>query len=130
MSGAGAPTPLLERTRTAWLIGLGVALVVVGPALGPGLLLNLDLVATADPPVPSGVWGLGPELHDGKAPHWMPTTGSAATFGHFGGSGTFLWVDPEARVACVGLTDRVFGAWAMDVWPPFSDAVLAQRPRR
>jgi CubicO group peptidase (beta-lactamase class C family) len=70
-------------------------------------------------------WGLGPELHDGKAPHWMPTTGSAAAFGHFGGSGTFLWVDPEARVACVGLTDRQFGTWAMDVWPPFSDAVLA-----
>jgi CubicO group peptidase (beta-lactamase class C family) len=72
-------------------------------------------------------WGLGPELHDGKAPHWMPTTGSAATFGHFGGSGTFVWVDPEVQVACVGLTDRQFGSWAMDAWPPFSDAVLVER---
>jgi CubicO group peptidase (beta-lactamase class C family) len=70
-------------------------------------------------------WGLGPELHDGKTPHWMSDRNSPATFGHFGGAGTFLWVDPVADLGLVALTDRKFGRWALEVWPPFSDAVLA-----
>ena len=70
-------------------------------------------------------WGLGPELHDGKAPHWMGARNSAAAFGHFGGAGTFLWVDPEAGLAVGVLTDREFGPWARIVWPAFSDALLA-----
>ncbi len=70
-------------------------------------------------------WGLGPELHDGKEPHWMGARNSPATFGHFGGAGTFLWVDPVAGVAAGALTDRGFGPWARIVWPAFSDAVLA-----
>lgn len=70
-------------------------------------------------------WGLGPELRDRKAPHWTPAAASPRTFGHFGGAGTFLWVDPDAGVACAGLTDRAFGAWALDAWPAFGDAVLA-----
>ena len=41
-------------------------------------------------------WGLGFELRDAKDPHWTGTRNSARTFGHFGGSGTFLWVDPGA----------------------------------
>jgi CubicO group peptidase (beta-lactamase class C family) len=44
-------------------------------------------------------WGLGVELRDGKQPHWTGTRNSERTFGHFGGSGTFLWVDPEAGLA-------------------------------
>ena len=42
-------------------------------------------------------WGLGFELRDGKHPHWTAPTGSPRTFGHFGRSGTFLWIDPDAR---------------------------------
>jgi hypothetical protein len=26
----------------------------------------------------------------------------------------------------VGLTDRDFGTWAAEAWPPFTDAVLAE----
>jgi len=70
-------------------------------------------------------WGLGPELRDDKSPHWTPTTASPRTFGHFGGASTFLWIDPDAGIACAGLTDRPFGAWALDAWPAFGDAVLA-----
>ncbi len=72
-------------------------------------------------------WGLGVEIRGDKSPHWTGTDNSAATFGHFGGSGTFLWVDPLAGggpVALVCLTDREFGSWSLDCWPPLSDAVL------
>jgi CubicO group peptidase (beta-lactamase class C family) len=70
-------------------------------------------------------WGLGFELRDGKSPHWTGTTNSPRTFGHFGQSGTFLWVDPDAGTALVGLADRDFDEWAKDAWPVLADAVLA-----
>lgn len=70
-------------------------------------------------------WGLGPELRGKKSPHWMGSTAAPSTFGHFGGSGTMLWVDPVARVRCVALCDRPFDEWAVSAWPPFSDAVRA-----
>ena len=71
-------------------------------------------------------WGLTFELRDGKSPHWTGSRNSEATFGHFGRSGTFLWIDPDAGLACGVLTDRQFGDWAKEAWPPFSDAVLAE----
>jgi CubicO group peptidase (beta-lactamase class C family) len=70
-------------------------------------------------------WGLGFEIRDGKSPHWTGAGSSPRTFGHFGQSGTFLWVDPDAGAACVVLTDRDFGPWAVEAWPPFTDGVLA-----
>jgi CubicO group peptidase (beta-lactamase class C family) len=71
-------------------------------------------------------WGLAFELRDSKSPHWTGTRNSERTFGHFGASGTFLWVDPDAEVACALLTDRPFGDWAKTAWPAFSDSVLAE----
>jgi CubicO group peptidase (beta-lactamase class C family) len=71
-------------------------------------------------------WGLGFELRDAKDPHWTGAHASPRTFGHFGGSGTFLWVDPDAGVALGVLTDREFGAWAKEAWPRLSDAVLLE----
>lgn len=68
-------------------------------------------------------WGLGFEIRDAKHPHWTGSRCSPATFGHFGRSGSFLWVDPEAGVACAALAERPWGPWA-SVWPGFSDAVL------
>ncbi len=69
-------------------------------------------------------WGLGPELRDAKHPHWTGTRNSGRTFGHFGGGGGFLWIDPEAEVSLAVLTDLEFGDWALDAWPRLSDAVL------
>src|SRR5690606_22987777 len=46
-------------------------------------------------------WGLGFELRDHKDPHWTGSNSSPRTFGHFGQSGTFLWVDPDAGLGCV-----------------------------
>jgi CubicO group peptidase (beta-lactamase class C family) len=70
-------------------------------------------------------WGLGFEIRDGKSPHWTGAHSSPRTFGHFGQSGTFLWVDPDAGAACVVLTDRDFGPWAIEAWPRFTDGILA-----
>jgi CubicO group peptidase (beta-lactamase class C family) len=69
-------------------------------------------------------WGLGFEIRDAKAPHWTGTRNSPATYGHFGGAGTFIWVDPAIDRALVVLTDRAFDRWALDAWPAFSDAVI------
>lgn len=71
-------------------------------------------------------WGLGFEIRDGKSPHWTGAANSAGTYGHFGQSGTFLWVDPEIGVASIALSDENFGDWAREAWPVFSDAVIAE----
>jgi CubicO group peptidase (beta-lactamase class C family) len=68
-------------------------------------------------------WGLGVQLNT-RPPSWMGSRTSPRTVGHFGGSGTFAWADPDAGVACAALTDREFGDWAKAAWPAFSDAVL------
>jgi CubicO group peptidase (beta-lactamase class C family) len=76
-------------------------------------------------------WGLGVEIHGDKRPHWMGTRNSPNAFGHFGGSGTMMWVDPAAVPGCtfaaIALTDRPFDEWSDDalrLWPAFSDAVV------
>ena len=71
-------------------------------------------------------WGLGLELRDSKSPHWTGSRNSAGTYGHFGRSGTFLWVDPDAGVALGCLTDRPFGDWAKEAWPRLADSVLEE----
>lgn len=71
-------------------------------------------------------WGLGFEIKAGKSPHWTGATNSVSTYGHFGQSGTFLWVDPARSLACVALADRAFGDWAKAAWPSLSEAVLSE----
>ncbi|HZT85842.1 MAG TPA: serine hydrolase domain-containing protein [Gaiellaceae bacterium] len=88
----------------------------------PGLTGVLPGIGRMEP----NDWGLAFELRDAKAPHWTGTRNSGRTFGHFGASGTFLWIDPDAGVACGALTDRRFGDWALEAWPALSDAVLAE----
>jgi CubicO group peptidase (beta-lactamase class C family) len=71
-------------------------------------------------------WGLGFEIRDGKSPHWTGSSNSGRTFGHFGQSGTFMWVDPAADLALVVLTDRDFDQWTYRLWPAVSDGVLRE----
>jgi CubicO group peptidase (beta-lactamase class C family) len=101
-------------------------------------LVNEDLLAEATrvafPGLPgvlpgfgrqdSCAWGLGFEIRDTKAPHWTGSRNSPRTFGHFGRSGSFLWVDPEAGLACVGLADRDFDEWAKQAWPRLADDLI------
>jgi len=86
----------------------------------PGLAGVLPDVGRMDP----NDWGLGFELRDAKSPHWTGVLNSPRTFGHFGGSGSFLWADPEPSVALACLCDLDFGPWALEAWPRLSDAVL------
>src|SRR5436853_5871502 len=86
----------------------------------PGLSGVLPDVGRMDP----NDWGLGFELRDEKSPHWTGTRNSPRTFGHFGGSGSFLWVDLEPGLALACLSDLDFGDWALEAWPRLSDAVL------
>jgi CubicO group peptidase (beta-lactamase class C family) len=88
----------------------------------PGLAGVLPDFGRMDP----NDWGLGFELRDDKSPHWTGSQNSRRTFGHFGGSGTFLWVDPEADLALGVLTDLEFGDWSKEAWPRLSDGVLAE----
>jgi CubicO group peptidase (beta-lactamase class C family) len=73
-------------------------------------------------------WGLGLEIRGTKSPHWTGLTNSTSTYGHFGGAGTMMWVDPVAQRSLVALTDRSFDEWrteALALWPSLSDAVVA-----
>jgi CubicO group peptidase (beta-lactamase class C family) len=70
-------------------------------------------------------WGLGVQLNT-PDPAWMGTRTSRRAYGHFGGSGTFFWIDPEPGVACVALTEREFDDWSKRAWPVFSDAVIEE----
>jgi CubicO group peptidase (beta-lactamase class C family) len=69
-------------------------------------------------------WGLGVEIRDAKKPHWTGALNSPGTFGHFGQSGAFVWVDPLWQLTLVSVAERPFGAWAAQVWPALSDAVI------
>ena len=106
-----APTLVSEAT-------LKEATTVAFPGL-PGILPAFGRQTPCD-------WGLGFELRDAKSPHWTGRDNSPGTFGHFGITGSFLWVDPKAGLACAVLSGREFGPWAKEAWPPFSDAVLAE----
>jgi CubicO group peptidase (beta-lactamase class C family) len=112
---------------------MNLAVELAGPSL-----IDEDLLAqatrTAFPGLPGVLpgfgrqprcdWGLGFEIRDSKAPHWTGSRNSPQTFGHFGRSGSFLWVDPEARIVCAALADRDFGDWAKQAWPRLSDDLL------
>lgn len=74
-------------------------------------------------------WGFGPEIHGAKHPHWMGTRNSASTFGHFGGTGSFIWHDPVANISCIALCRVEFDNWALHYWPEFFDAVIDELTR-
>lgn len=71
-------------------------------------------------------WGLGFEIRGHKDPHWTGTRSSPRTFGHFGQSGSFLWVDPEAQLTAAFLGEQGFGKDHIRVWPGLTDEILAR----
>jgi CubicO group peptidase (beta-lactamase class C family) len=117
---------------------------VIGELISPSGLLHhstLEDARTVQYPGLRGVlpgyggqdpndWGLGFELRGSKHPHWTGVTNSPATYGHFGQSGSMMWVDPVAGIGLVALADEPFGSWAAAAWPALSDAVLAEYGHR
>ena len=133
-----AATELAGSPASAGLSTVADLAVVAGELLAPAALLHgstVEQLRTVQFPGLPGVvpgfgrqptcdWGLGFEIRDGKSPHWTGAANSPGTYGHFGRSGTFLWVDPAAGLALVVLTDTEFEQWSKDTWPPLSDAVV------
>ena len=129
----------LEGSPASGAVGPLSDLAVLAQELLAPSVLDADLLAqatqTAFPGLPGVVpgfgrqehcdWGLGFEIRGDKSPHWTGSRNSPRTFGHFGRAGSFLWVDPDAVLACVGLADQEFDAWAQQAWPRLSDDVLA-----
>jgi CubicO group peptidase (beta-lactamase class C family) len=105
----------------AGLVGPLVDLLALGSELATPTLISTethDQATTAQFPGLAGVlpgfgrfdpcpWGLGVEIRGTKQPHWTGTGNAPSTYGHFGRSGSFLWIDPVA-------------------WPRLADAVLAE----
>jgi CubicO group peptidase (beta-lactamase class C family) len=139
----GMATVLLEGSPAHGATGSAEDLARLGRELLAPTLLRDELFAEATHvvfPGLSGVlpgygrqetndWGLGFEIRDHKSPHWTGSASSPATFGHFGQSGSFLWVDPEAGLATAFLSTEPFGGWATTAWPGLTDAVLAAYAR-
>lgn len=133
MSGArldGSPAHGM-RSGIDDLVALGTEL-LDSTALLPSVVTGLS--STVFPGLPGVLpgfgrqqhndWGLGAEIKSDKTPHWTSPQNSLATFGHFGQSGSFLWVDPDAGLACMSLSDKPFGEWAAQAWPAVSTLVL------
>ncbi len=70
-------------------------------------------------------WGLGYEIRGGKSPHWTASSANPATFGHFGQSGSYLWVDPDARLTAAFLGAEPFSAEVHGaLWPRLHEEIL------
>ena len=126
-SAAGLVGPLSDLVR----LGLELAApTLVSPATHqvatsvafPGLTGVLPGFGRFDP----CDWGLGAEIRGTKHPHWTGIDNSPSTYGHYGRTGSFLWIDPVAGVLCAELSDRTFGEWATRSWPQLCDEVLRE----
>lgn len=119
MTDAGAPDGAASADRRdrrwAWAVGAVAALLVVGPGLGPGAWLNVDLVVTDVTPVPRGVWGMGPELPR-RVPFALPFAWLSALV-----PGTLPW-----KLAVVAaLASGVAGTWRLTTrWGPDTAPVV------
>ena len=71
-------------------------------------------------------WGLGVEIRGTKSPHWTGERSAPETFGHFGQSGSFLWVDPTTSLAAAFLGEEPFGPDHVRIWPGLTDELLAR----
>lgn len=70
-------------------------------------------------------WGIGFAIFGGgndlkPARLWFGDNMPADVAGHFGQSGTFMWLHQETKRAAIVLTDRDFGQWAKPLWSKFN----------
>ena len=114
------------------LLALGLELLVptlVSPELGKQAAAvqfdGLDGVLPGYGRQQHNDWGLGMEIRSDKSPHWTAADASPGTFGHFGQSGSFLWVDREADLTAVFLGERSFNQKIhVPLWPRLNHDIL------
>jgi CubicO group peptidase (beta-lactamase class C family) len=152
-AGSGVPFPQYLQEAVLDPLGLATTTVDGSPAFGfhstvtdlarfgrellaPTVLHPTSLAAVVEVAFPGLVgvvpgvgrfdpcdWGLGFERNFGRPGPVPGPQLSRQTFGHFGGAGSFLWVDPTRGIACACLTGREFGPWAMAAWPTLCAAI-------
>lgn len=71
-------------------------------------------------------WGLGFELKGAKSPHWLADSFPPATAGHFGGQGSFLFIDRSRDIAAAFLSGVPFGDEHKRIWPPLTDEIATR----
>ncbi|MGO2683335.1 MAG: serine hydrolase domain-containing protein [Microbacterium sp.] len=71
-------------------------------------------------------WGLGFELKGTKSPHWLSDTMPAETAGHFGGQGSFLFIDRSRDIAAAFLSGVAFGDDHKRIWPPLTEEIVTR----
>lgn len=133
----GMDDTALDGSPAAGATGTVVDLLAFGREILAPSVLDEELVAAATTPqfeALGGVlpgfgrqepnpWGLGFEIRGAKSPHWTGPDQPPHTCGHFGQTGTYLWIDRVAGVVCVFLGDRDFDRWAAERWPTFNQSV-------
>ena len=71
-------------------------------------------------------WGLGFELKAAKSPHWLSDAMPPETAGHFGGQGSFLFIDRSRDLAAAFLSGVAFGDEHKRVWPPLTEEIVSR----
>lgn len=99
-----------------WGAGLLLGLVVLGPGLGGGSLLSLDLLVTPDIPVPNGVYGLGPALSQ-RVPLFALVGAGSALVGGPAATKVLLVACTAVGFAGAARLARVLGGAALAVGP-------------
>lgn len=112
---------------------------VLRPTLIPAALRDLALMVSREDlkgVVPGygsfddNQWGLGFELKGVKSPHWLSDSFPPETAGHFGGQGSFFFVDRSRDIAAAFLSGVPFGDEHKRIWPPLTDEIVARYAAR
>ncbi len=74
-------------------------------------------------------WGLGFELKGAKSPHWLGDAMPPETAGHFGGQGSFLFIDRSRDLAAAFLSGVAFGDEHKRIWPSLTEEIVARYGR-
>lgn len=119
----GGAVDLAEFCR-AVMNGLFVSPEVVVEATEP-VFPDLDGVVPGYGRQTPNPWGLGFEVRGHKDPHWTGHNSSPRTIGHFGWSGSFLWIDPALHLGAVFVGAEPFSESHQMVWPELSDRITA-----
>ncbi|MCE7482918.1 MULTISPECIES: serine hydrolase [Microbacterium] len=71
-------------------------------------------------------WGLGFELKGAKSPHWLSDSLPPETAGHFGGQGSFLFIDRAGDLGAAFLSGVAFSDEHKRIWPPLTEEIVAR----